>query len=314
MQRKIKHIFVLLLFCSFFFFCSFIHFRPAKLGVDNIVYLITDESKGVVLKVYTKKDLQSVQGLASNLEELRAHGHKIPRCLDIFEIGQYPAMLNEYCEGTHPFDPTHDELQAIAKEMALLHQSSLSSPPSKVPLSKELLLDLIAKCPSLAHKESIQKLILDLDLNYIENLPQGLVHGDFSPSNLLMQADSVRAVLDFDHFGTCDLLSDLARSQIFFAFNEEKFSLIKCQEFVKAYESVRSLTSDEKSFFYSHILIHLLKMYLETYYYVDEIKEVKREIFTGLRANQSPEALFNKLVDYLKEMSILNGTCVCTPG
>lgn len=278
--------------------CSFIHFEPTALGVDNEVYLL-------VLKVYTKKGKEEVALLNEILEELRDKGVKIPKTYDLFEIQNRPALLSQFCYGYHPLTATDAEIAAIAKEMALLHQMD---PPAQLPRppfpDQELLSDFLERCPSLPHREFVQSLIAQLDFSYLPLLPKGLVHGDFSPSNLLMQEEEVIALLDFDHMGYTYLLSDLARAQISFSFVGENFSLKKCADFVASYEKFRPLTPAEKEHFFTHLTAHLLRVYLVTYYYVEERKEVDPSIFTGPRQYQSHQALYNKLL-CLSSMSLL---------
>lgn len=60
----------------------------------------------------------------------------------------------------------------------------------------------------------------DIDKSYLNTLPRGIIHGDFSYSNLLFeQSGQLSTILDFDNITRGYLLTDLVRCQIFFAFN-----------------------------------------------------------------------------------------------
>lgn len=283
---------------------SFMRFDPSAYGVDNSVFTIHTPSSSAVLKIYGKKDFDTLQNLYDFLDVLRLQGIKTPKCLQRFQINHHPAILLEFCEGIHPFFPSDNEIVAITEQMAVLHQLSLFLPLLEKPsLDKSILLDFLKKCPSLPQRELIQSLIEDLDLSYLDVIPRGLVHGDFSPTNVLVANNQVVAVLDFDHLAHTDLLTDIARSQIFFAFEGEKFNLTKCEQWIQTYGRYRPLTVEEQTHFYTHILIHLVKMYLETYYYVEELKEVSKNLFTEHRVFQSPHALLNKIINFLNETS-----------
>ncbi len=295
-------------------FCfSFLQFEPSNLGVDNQVFiirwqpvaaqpLITEqaiENPLAILKVYSKKNIASVQSLLAITDELCYKGFQLPRNYELISLGGKPAVLMEFCPGHHAFDPTYEELREITRSLASFHSTVLNTKLERKVLNRQTLFHFLNLCPSLTKRNFFLQLIESLDMNYLDHLPKGLVHGDFSPSNILLKNGRISAVLDFDHIGFSELLADIARAQIFFAFEGEVFSLPKCLQFIELYESFRPLTKEEKQGFWTQLTAHLIKMYLETYYYVEEKKAVDREIFSKERRFQSPEALFRKLSSYL---------------
>ena len=252
------------------------------------------------MKVYTKKESSEVRRFNDHLAALKARGIPLPTVIALLILGTKPAVVYEYCPGRHPFDASEATLESIATMMATLHRVDYEGFSDKRTIGREELLMILERCTTMPAQEVLREIVMHVDLSYQKNLPRGIVHGDFSYSNLLVDChDKLTALLDFDHACYTDLLTDVARAQIFFSFDEfERFCPERCAHFLSAYSIYRPLTEKELEGFRSHLLLHLVRMYAETYYYVDERKEVDRKIFTGHRRAQSPEALFRKIENY----------------
>ena len=135
-----------------------------------------------------------------------------------------------------------------------------------------------------------------LDLKYLDTSPHALIHGDISASNVLFIDDEISGIIDLDHARYSYRLTDITRAQVFFSFDAEgNLNEDKVRKFVKAYQKNIELRPEELTNFYNHLKLLLIKMTLETYYYVEVIKEVSPEIFKKSSFNQSWQLLLKKL-------------------
>lgn len=267
-------------------------------GVDNRVYLLESDSEKSVAKLYTKKSMEEVQKLIQKSELFISNKFPVPKVLRCFVYENLPCVILEYKEGAHPLNPTLEQLTVIGKKMAEFHLQTAD--PTLFPICNPLkdLEGFFNSCSEFHHCAELEAAFREHDLKNFWNdgdLFQGPLHGDFSPTNLLMQGDTLTAILDIDHCSFGPAIADLARSFIFFCFDDEGQFVVERQfALLKGYETRRSLTAAEKKVMKPFFDLWLTRMILETYYHTDVLKAVSKEIFTGPRAFQSPDALFNR--------------------
>jgi homoserine kinase type II len=223
---------------------------PARLmslttGQNSLVYRVED-SAGVrrILRVYRNhSDLGRVQHETALLAALRnarlpfavptplatragALVHQL-QLVDRILCGAL-AVLWEELPGAHP-DPADDEqAQAAGTALALLDLALAAIDPSSLsgcatPPYKELrwrvsapddIEDILLQLPLPANDtaELLSQLhVVEAQLPRLyDYLPQQLIHGDFDPSQVLMDGAQVTAIIDFE-FSRCDLrIAELA--------------------------------------------------------------------------------------------------------
>ena len=78
-----------------------------------------------------------------------------------------------------------------------------------------------------------------------DDLPQGIIHGDLFPDNVLGRAGGVEAILDFEEGCIHTLAFDLAMTYVGFGWKDGKPDASLWQALRAGYESVRPLTTAE---------------------------------------------------------------------
>lgn len=88
-----------------------------------------------------------------------------------------------------------------------------------------------------------------LTQNSSVRLPEGLIHADLFPENILFEGKKLKGILDFEAGGRGTFLFDLAVAIHACAHDGKKFILPKAKALLKGYESVRRLTPAERKNF-----------------------------------------------------------------
>jgi len=94
----------------------------------------------------------------------------------------------------------------------------------------------------------------------VESLPSAIIHGDYTPANVLFRGDSVGGIFDFDWVSRQPRVIDLGEALIFFAFTrrdpidpDDIWSLVQgwapdldaARAFLAAYQAEWPLTREE---------------------------------------------------------------------
>ncbi|MCH9627679.1 MAG: Homoserine kinase [Chlamydiales bacterium] len=264
-------------------------------GLDNQVCLVKTPYLRVE-KRYTKKSLEEVLKITYFSEVYKKNGFPVPSMIGLGIVDSKPLLSMEYKEGTHPFHPTTGQLEAIGRLMARFHSQEIDRAllPSCVLIQEIDYFFRVSSSAPFLHDLKSSCVFDELEPS-LSNVFSGPLHGDFSPTNLLMKGQNITALLDLDHTCYGAAIIDLARSFIFFCFDEKgKYNPQKQKALIKGYETVRKLSFEEKKLLNPLLNTLLIRMILETYYYTHVLKEVPLDLFTGYRATQSAEALYHR--------------------
>lgn len=264
-------------------------------GGDNKVFFVgRDKDVIAIAKKYTKRTMSEVDRIyaCSQLLETQV---PVPRTIDKFLFsGHIPLVIQQFLPGQHIEELNFKQLEEVALCMGRIH----SVKPNDLILNKKEFDygELLEQCCSFPEFEWILDLYKSIDLHYLETLPLSLIHGDISGSNLLFLDDRLSGIIDLDHMRYSYRLTDIARAQVFFSFDHEgNLEEQKMRAFINLYQRFTTLSSKELENFYPHLKQLLIKMILETYYYVEVKKEVSPEIFKQSSFNQSWQLLLKKL-------------------
>ena len=86
------------------------------------------------------------------------------------------------------------------------------------------------------------------------NLPKGIIHGDYFPDNTIFKGNKLKAIIDFEEFAYDTLLFDLAMAINGFCFKENVLQKELMDETIRTYNTIRKLTEAEK---------HVLPYYIQ---------------------------------------------------
>ena len=209
---------------------------------------------------YTVSVEQGAGELVPVLEHLGQAGLAVPVPLSyagkaIHTLKDKPAQIAPRMRGEHPMPSKLEQVKQIAVAQAKMHVALQGFPLERafyrdhaywLGVSRELR-------PSLNDADTM---LLNNLLGLYEVLtamyperPKGFIHSDLFRDNTLFEGNELKGILDFYELNQDELLFDIAITLNDFcteypsvALNEEK-----AIAFLNAYETVRPLTSDEKS-------------------------------------------------------------------
>lgn len=158
-----------------------------------------------------------------------------------------------------PGELSHRQMNSLGSACGLMHRAFSRLPVRTVlgyPLDStaflaalwtnyhERMRELTPDMPG-AYREalSLQEPILkQLSVTFLDKLPRGIAHEDFTSDNLLFLQDSLSAIIDFDRNQYGFLWHDIARALLSFALHEGKLDCRKVLAFLEGYSQYRNLT------------------------------------------------------------------------
>ena len=272
-------------------------------GVANEVYIVTDSSKTCVLKIFNRKTLDELENSEALLQLVRNAGINVPQSLiPPSKVESKVISVLAFVKGEH-INESH--LPDTAKLMAKLH---LIESPQKAIIGSKDYYKLFDSCKDWKYCEELKKVFESLDLSYMNLLPRGLIHGDFSYTNLIVDQNGILTLLDFDHLRQDILLTDLVRCHLFYGFDKEgSLKEGTIQAFVSAYNSVRPLKAAELDAFYTHLKLCLLDVALEMYdhMYVKKDLPIGRVDGTPVNACLNPDRIAKEILSIKDRRSLV---------
>ncbi len=273
-------------------------------GVANEVYLVDSETSGLhILKIFHRKTAEQLAESESLLELVRKAGINVPdSIIPPTQVGSKTISVLSYVHGHHIEDK---DLTDVAQLMGKLHCIEMSE--KLLPPIKDYT-ELFERCKEWEYCQELKELFFSLDLSYRDLLPRGLIHGDFSYTNLLIDEENNITLLDFDHLRNDVLLTDLVRCQLFYGFDEDgNLKEDTLRDFVLAYNKIRPLKPIEIDVFYTHMKLCLLDVALEMYdhMYIKKDLPVDRVDNTPCNACLTPDLVAKKILSIKDKTSII---------
>lgn len=250
-------------------------YRRFRVGQANKTYLVTTSSGRYCVRVYQHKAPDEIAfelALLNHLSNLPA-----PRLQPIGKryygtIDGRPATVYDYIEGAQLRVFSERQLFEVGRWLARFHVRGLTFkwpgrrfrfydlPPRRIKRVVRL-----AKQRRLPHRRLLPRLVYDLR-RYAPppSLPQGPIHVDVKPENVLFNHGHLSGVLDFDNSYIGPYLLDVATSMVWFGVRRARFDLRPATALYRGYTSVRRLTKPE----YRH-LYRLLRYKFVSHVFVD---------------------------------------------
>jgi len=231
--------------------------EPLDGGWANSNYILTlEDSSKVVLKVWDERTPEDIDLVLQNTLWLAKHGIPTPVPLTFNDGSNLVLkngaawMLMPYVEGNW-LSSDYESLVALGKIQAQLHEIPS---PDNIHSSFSMGLELWKKMFDLAEQQNLDSEFIDLlkmEMNSLQGslfdrLPQGIIHGDLFPDNVLGSNGEISAILDFEEVCTGPKAFDLVMSFVGFGWEggepvEERWTAL-----LQGYESVRPLSNNEK--------------------------------------------------------------------
>ena len=284
---------------------------PIQGGIQNTNYFLVCEDQQYVLTVFEDMDEQAAGELVPVLEHLGQAGVAVPVPLShsgkaIHSIKGKPAQIAPRMLGEHPMPATKAQAEAIAIAQAKMHVAL-----KDFKLEREFVRDhaywyAVAQeiKPTL---NAADKVLLGKLLGLYEALtavytdrPRGFIHSDLFRDNTLFEGDQLNGILDFYELNKDELLFDIAITLNDFCTDYPAVTLNeeRAVAFLKAYESIRPLTEDEKA---------CLQLYLAMAagrFWMMRLQVAQKNAAQGRTGNdilqKNPEEMRNMLIERLK--------------
>ena len=221
----------------------------------NILLTLTDASK-VVLKVWNANTIEEVGRVVARHCHLDEHG--IPTAVPIqlangsliAEKGGMAWTLLPFIEGGM-LDTDENSLNSLGENMALLHQIPAADCfPDDYRMGWSLFEEMFVIADETNTWSdfliTLKKESESLRNQIPEGLPQGVLHGDVFPDNVIGDG-SVAAILDLEEAFVGPCAFDLMMAFVGFGWNEDEPLTDRWNALLEGYESIRPLTQNERS-------------------------------------------------------------------
>jgi len=229
-------------------------------GVENSNYLLQMEAGFFILTLYEKRvDARDLPFFLNLLEHLAARGLNCPQPVRnkdrdaLGTLAHRPAAIVTFLEGLSAKTPQMPQCAALGEALGRLHLAGADFPIVRPnALSLEAWPQLFKAAAGRADEVKpglavcIAKELEFLQKNWPKTLPQGVIHADLFPDNVLFLDSKVSGLIDF-YFACTDMLAyDLAISINAWCFSPDFFyDFAKGQALFRAYEKIRKLDEEE---------------------------------------------------------------------
>jgi homoserine kinase type II len=230
-------------------------------GVENSNFLLHTEAGTYFLTLYEKRvsaaDLPFFLGL---MEHLAARGIACPvpvaarDGVALRQLAGKPAAIVTFLEGLSVRRPRNGHCQMLGTALAQLHRAGgdfAKSRPNALGLSgfRAIYETIGGRADSLTPGLALE---IKADLGALESLwprdlPDGIIHADLFPDNVLFVHDRLSGLIDF-YFACNDAFAyDLAICMNAWCFEEDgQFNVTKARALIEAYGAIRPLTDNER--------------------------------------------------------------------
>lgn len=236
-------------------------------GVENSNYLVDTTEGRFILTLYEKRvaadDLPYFMAL---LDHLAAKGLPVPPAIkdragvEIHELEGRPACLIKFLPGVSVSHPTPLQARSTGAALARMHQATADFPKMRPnSMGVDTWYPLFERC-GVALNDIRPGLYDDVGFAIEDqvsgwnggHVPNGTIHADLFPDNVLMNGDRVAGIIDF-YFACSDaLIYDLAITHSAWSFDASgrEYRQDIGDALIAGYESVRPLQQAERAWLF----------------------------------------------------------------
>jgi homoserine kinase type II len=247
-------------FLSLYDIGELLSYKGIAEGVENSNFLLHTSRGSFFLTLYEKRvaigDLPFFLGLMGHLA---GHGINCPQPVKMRDgetlgtLAGRPAAIIDFLEGVWPRKPTAAHCAAVGQVLARMHLAGRDFPMTRAnALSvsgwRPLFDQAASRADTLQH--GLRQLLSD-ELDHLEkawpkDLPDGVIHADAFPDNVLFLGERLSGLIDF-YFACHDILAyDVAICLNAWCFEpDHAFNVTKARAFFNAYGRERKLSEAE---------------------------------------------------------------------
>jgi homoserine kinase type II len=230
-------------------------------GVENSNFLLHTTSGSFFLTLYEKRvALADLPFFLSLMGHLASHGISCPQPVKtrsgetLGTLAGRPAAIIDFLEGVWPRKPNAAHCAAVGQALAKMHLAGRDFPMSRAnALSvsgwRPLFDQAAARADTLQHglRQHISDELDHLEKAWPKNLPEGVIHADAFPDNVLFLGEKLSGLIDF-YFSCNDILAyDIAICLNAWCFEvDHSFNVTKARAFLGAYGRERKLSDAEQ--------------------------------------------------------------------
>jgi len=219
---------------------SFISKRYINIAIENLNYEVTTTKGKFLLKVFENKDIRALSFQNQLINYLDSYKVKVAPLVvtknrkDIIRYNDRYVSVFKFIDGEHLGKLSSQGCINLAKEVATLHQALLRYKSGK-------------------RNRVTYYSTQDKKLFRTKKLRKSIIHGDLGKSNILVQGNAIRTILDFNDASYNYLIADLANliASVFLEKGNDTYYPLFMQE----YEKTIGLTNDEQS-----LLPHFIRL------------------------------------------------------
>lgn len=231
---------------------------PIVEGIQNTNYRVeTDQGRFVLTLFEARTEVASLPFCLDLTHHLVARGLPTARPLrdadgqSVGLLNDRPAALLQWLDGAWKREPSLADHAAAGEMLARLHLAAQDFEAVRPnPVGPSARRDLFEACTRRA--DGTDRVLLDRCAAWVEadpgrDLPQGPIHADYFPDNILFDGDAISGVIDFYYACTDTLAYDLAIALSAWGFDTEGRAMpMALEAFQAGYEGLRPLDAAER--------------------------------------------------------------------
>tara|TARA_R110002167_G_scaffold18451_23_gene69102 strand:+ start:10397 stop:11359 length:963 start_codon:yes stop_codon:yes gene_type:complete len=241
---------------------TLVSLTPIAEGVENTNYRLETTAGRFVLTLFEHRTRADALPFCLGLtEHLARRGYPAPRPMADRErswtgyLNGRPAAIIEWREGDWLRMPDLDDQRTAGRALAQLHLAAVDFVGQRTnPVGPAVWRELADRCSAVAIGEDLRILqqleqeLADMARRPLEALPEGPIHADFFPDNILFLNGEISGVIDF-YFACVDALAyDLAIALNAWGFDATgRADPAALAAFQAGYESLRPLSRAERA-------------------------------------------------------------------
>ncbi len=239
-------------------------FEGIQQGIENTNYFLIADNKKYILTIYEKRVKEEDLPFFSELMRgLNQSDFKCPVPIvnkknnSITQFRNKKLMIVSFIEGKAKDVLSPENCKSVGTEAAKMHEITKKFKiKRKNDLSikswRKIFNSVKDKCSEI-HKDLpklIESNLTDVEKNWPEDLPKGIIHADLFNDNIFFKEDKFSGIIDF--YFSCN---DFYAFEIAVCFNalcfdgpqnNLSFNVTKAKSFIEGYENIRKLTDEEK--------------------------------------------------------------------
>jgi homoserine kinase type II len=231
-------------------------------GVENSNFLVHTTTGHYILTLYEKRvSARDLPFFLSLMEHLHSRGLKCSTPVRdkkgelLGKVAKRPAAIINFIDGMWMRRPSPAHCAALGTALAQLHLAGRDFPRKRAnALSVEGWRPLYEQCCERANevqrdlKQFLVKELAQLEQSWPRDLPQGVIHADLFPDNVLFLGETLSGLIDFYFACTDTLAFDVAICLNAWCFEaDHSYNVTKGKHLLQAYDAMRPLSAEEKA-------------------------------------------------------------------